>query len=113
MKTKKLFLLAGIFLILQACSATKEAQKTSEEATIPALVNGERYLGTVHLSEKCGTTIDITAYDHHYLIKPAKMESKFEVENLRVKCTFNLLKESRCDGKLMTEVEITEMVAYR
>ena len=85
MKTKLIIALVFAFGILQSCKTPKDTPMADDSVPMEDVSVGqemERYLGTVHLDEKCGITIHVIQGDVIKYFSPANLEEKYQVEGM-------------------------------
>lgn len=105
--------------LLVSCHTSKKAVEDSpkiepqkETNQAPADKNEIYYLGVVQIMD-CGVTIQITSGDTKSTVSPINLDSKFQVNNLRLKLRFKHLDERATGCMEFQAIEITEVFAVR
>lgn len=110
MRSGVILMLFGI--VFMSCNTTRQLNPP------PTLDDSKVYLGTIKLGDACGTLIEINHTDGNgdrkELIRPMNLESKFEIEGLRLKFRYTLntqKKTKTCNAYIC--VDLLEQYAVR
>ncbi|WP_430406808.1 hypothetical protein [Fluviicola sp.] len=87
-----------------------EPQKETNQ--VPADKNEVFYLGLVQILD-CGVTIQITSGETKNTVSPINLDSKLQVNNLRLKLKFKQVDERASGCMEFQAIEITEVFAVR
>lgn len=109
-----LILILGMMLSCRAQKKVVELQpKTeSQKETNELPVSEVYYLGVVQILD-CGVTIQIISGDTKSTFSPINLDSKFQVNNLRLKLRFKQVDERASGCMEFQAIEITEVFAVR
>lgn len=111
-----LILILGVLVSCQAQKKVAEQQpkieSQKETNQVPADKDAVYYLGVVQILD-CGVTIQITSGDTKSTVSPINLDSKFQVNNLRLKLRFKQVDERASGCMEFQAIEITEVFAVR
>lgn len=109
-----LILILGMMLSCRAQKKVVELQpKTESQKETNQLPVSEVYcLGVVQILD-CGVTIQITSGETKSTFSPINLDSKFQVNNLRLKLRFKQVDERASGCMEFQAIEITEVFAVR
>lgn len=99
MKHKLNYLAIGVVLfaaagMMQSCRTPKEQEPISEEVVDHGSepVNLDHISGTVRVTDDCGAYIEVIKGDVAHSYYPVNLDSRYQVEGMRLKFAFELSK---------------------
>lgn len=111
-----LIILLGLMVSCHTPKKVVEEQpKTDPEKEtnqVPVDKNEVYYLGLVQIMD-CGVTIQISSGDTKSTVSPINLDSKFQVNNLRLKLRFKQVDERASGCMEFQAIEIIEVFAVR
>ena len=86
MKTKLIIALVFAFGMLQSCKTPKPPIEESGGALEDVSTGQvERFIGTVHMDEKCGVTVEVIQGDVIKYFSPTNLEEKYMKEGMKIR----------------------------